>query len=86
MLIYLLTDVLKKRAWASFFKPAGENSLTTYLAPDILYYVIWMTGVPLLFYKQSTEPLIVVGGSVIWAILMVWLTALLKRLGISLKL
>jgi predicted acyltransferase len=85
-LIYLLTDVLKKRAWASFFKPAGENSLTTYLAPDILYYVIWMTGVPLLFYKQSTEPLIVVGGSVIWAILMVWLTALLKRLGISLKL
>jgi heparan-alpha-glucosaminide N-acetyltransferase len=85
-LIYLVTDVLKKKAWASFFKPAGENSLTTYLAPDILYYLIWMTGVPLLFYKQSTEPLIVVGGSIIWAILMVWLTALLKRLGISLKL
>ena len=85
-LIYLVTDVWKKKDWASFFKPAGENSLTTYLAPDILYYVIWMTGVPVLFYKQSTEPLIVVLGSIIWAILMVWLTALLKRLGISLKL
>jgi predicted acyltransferase len=85
-LIYLVTDVMNKKGWASFFKPAGENSLTTYLAPDILYYLIWMTGVPLLFYKQSTEPLIVVGGSIIWAILMVWLTALLKRLGISLKL
>jgi heparan-alpha-glucosaminide N-acetyltransferase len=85
-LIYLVTDVYKKKEWALFFKPAGENSLTTYLAPDILYFLIWMTGVPLLIYKQSTEPLIVVGGSIIWAILMVWLTALLKRLGISLKL
>jgi len=85
-LIYLITDVYKKKEWASFFKPAGENSLTTYLAPDILYFLIWMTGVPLLIYKQSAEPLIVVGGSIIWAILMVWLTAFLKRLGISLKL
>jgi heparan-alpha-glucosaminide N-acetyltransferase len=85
-LIYVVTDVFKKKAWASFFKPAGENSLTTYMAPDILYYLIWMTGIPLLFYKNSTEPLIVVIGSIIWAILMVWLTALLKRLRISLKL
>jgi len=85
-MIYFVTDVLKKTAWASFFRPAGENSLTTYLAPDILYHLIWMTGVPLLFYKQSTNPFIVVAGSFIWAVLMVWLTALLKRLGISLKL
>jgi heparan-alpha-glucosaminide N-acetyltransferase len=86
ILIYIVTDVFKKKAWASFFKPAGENSLTTYLAPDILYYLIWMTGIPVLIYKQSTEPLIVVIGSIVWAVLMVWLTALLKRLGISLKL
>jgi len=85
-LIYLVTDVWKKKEWASFFKPAGENSLTTYLAPDILYYLIWMTGVPVLFYKQSEYPILVVIGSIVWAILMVWLTALLKRLGLSLKL
>jgi heparan-alpha-glucosaminide N-acetyltransferase len=85
-LIYIITDIFKKTSWASFFRPAGENSLTTYLAPDILYYLIWMTGIPVLVYKQSTSPLIVVGGSVFWAILMVWLTALLKRLGVSLKL
>lgn len=85
-LIYLVTDVWKKKEWASFFKPAGENSLTTYLAPDILYYLIWMTGLPVLFYKQSEYPGVVVIGSIVWAILMVWLTALLKRLGISLKL
>lgn len=85
-LIYIVTDVWKKKDWASFFKPAGQNSLTTYLAPDILYYLIWITGLPVLFYKQSEFPLVVVTGSIVWAILMVWLTALLKRLGISLKL
>jgi heparan-alpha-glucosaminide N-acetyltransferase len=85
-LIYLVTDVWKKKEWASFFKPAGENSLTTYLAPDILYYLIWMSGLPLLVYKQSEYPIVVVAGSIVWAILMVWLTAFLKRLGISLKL
>jgi heparan-alpha-glucosaminide N-acetyltransferase len=86
ILIYWIADIKNFTSWASFFRPAGENSLTTYLAPDILYYLIWMTGIPVLFYKQSTEPLIVVAGSIAWAVLMVWLTALLKRLGISLKL
>jgi len=84
--IYTVSDIFKKVAWASFFRPAGENSLTTYLAPDILYYLIWISGLPVLIYKQSTESLIVIGGSVIWAVLMVWLTALLKRVDISLKL
>ena len=74
-----------KKTWAKFLKPAGENSLTTYLAPDILYYLIWMTGIPVLIYKQSSEPLIVVTGSLIWALLMVGLTALLARYNIRLR-
>lgn len=86
VLIYIITDVFRKSSWAAFFRPAGENSLTTYLAPDILYYLIWMTGLPVLVYKDSMNPWIVVGGSFVWAIAMVWLTALLKKIGISLKL
>ena len=85
-IIYIITDVSGKTLWAAFFRPAGENSLTTYLAPDILYYLIWMTGLPVLIYKDSMNPWIVVGGSFAWAIAMVWLTALLKKTGISLKL
>jgi hypothetical protein len=85
ILFYWLLDVKKFTGWASFLKPAGENSLTTYLAPDILYYIIWMTGIPVLFYKQSTEPVIVVVGSILWALLMVGLTALLARVNIRLK-
>lgn len=86
VLVYYVADILKKTRWAAFMKPAGENSLTTYLAPDILYHLIWMTGIPVLFYKQSSEPMIVIIGSIVWALLMVGLTALLVRAGIRLKL
>jgi hypothetical protein len=78
-------DVKNRIKWASFLQPAGENSLTTYLAPDILYSLIMSTGIPLLIYKQSDSPIIVVAGSLVWALLMVGLTALLARLKIKLR-
>jgi heparan-alpha-glucosaminide N-acetyltransferase len=85
-LLYWIIDIKKHIRWTFFLKPAGENSLTTYLAPDILYFLIWSTGIPILIYKQSGVPLIVIAGSVIWALLMVGLTALLVRINIKLKL
>jgi hypothetical protein len=45
-----------------------------------------MTSIPILFYKNSPEPIVVVAGSLIWALLMVGLTALLARINIRLKL
>jgi heparan-alpha-glucosaminide N-acetyltransferase len=86
ILLYWIADVKNLIRWATFFRPAGENALTTYLFPDVLYYLIWSTGIPILIYKQSPDPLIVTGGSIIWALLMVWLTSLLVRLNIRLKL
>jgi predicted acyltransferase len=85
IILYWIIDVRNKIKWASFLQPAGENSLTTYIAPDILYYLIWSSGIPVLIYKQSLEPIIVVAGSIIWALLMVGLTALLARLKIRLR-
>ena len=79
-------DVKKQVKWAFFLKPAGENSLTTYIAPDIIYYLIWISGAPILFYKHSPEPLVVIAGSIVWSLAMVGLTALLVRFGIKLKL
>jgi predicted acyltransferase len=52
IIIYWLADVRKLTAWAAFVRPAGENSLTTYLAPDIIYYLIWSSGIPFLIYKE----------------------------------
>jgi hypothetical protein len=85
ILLYWIIDIRNKIKWASFLQPAGENSLTTYIAPDILYYMIWSFGIPVLIYKQSHNPLIVVAGSIAWALLMVGLTALLARLKIKLR-
>jgi hypothetical protein len=86
LIIYLIADVRKLTGWASFLKPAGENALTTYIAPDIIYYLIWMSGVPVLIYKSSANPLFVIAGSVLWSLLMLGLTAILVRLNIRLKL
>ena len=86
ILIYWIADVKNKTGWAAFVRPAGQYSLTTYLAPDILYHAIWMSGIPILIYKQSSEPLIVVAGSLAWALLMAGLTALLARVNVKLKL
>jgi heparan-alpha-glucosaminide N-acetyltransferase len=85
IIIYWIVDVMKVRAWSTFLEPVGTNSLTTYLTPYILYHLIWMTGIPILIYKQSSEPLIVIVGSLLWALLMVALTALLVRINIRLR-
>jgi heparan-alpha-glucosaminide N-acetyltransferase len=85
-LLYWIIDIKKHTKWTFFLKPAGENSLTTYLAPDIIYYIIFSTGLPILIYKQSESPLAVIAGSVIWSLLMVGLTVLLVRFNIKLKL
>ncbi len=86
MFLYWLTDIRNIKSWATFLRPAGENSLTTYLAPNILYHLIWMSGIPVLIYKQSSDPLIVIAGSLAWALLMVGLAALLTRAGVRLRL
>jgi heparan-alpha-glucosaminide N-acetyltransferase len=85
-LVYWTTDIKKITKWSVFLKLAGENSLTTYLAPEIICYLILSTGIPVLIYKQSDILLVVIAGSVAWALLMVGLTALLLRFNIKLRL
>ena len=86
VLLYLIIDVWGRTRWSAVFKPAGQNSLTTYLAPDIIYYTVWMTGFSLLFYKHLESPLLVIAGSVVWAFAMIGFAALLSKIGIRLKL
>lgn len=86
MSLYFIIDVLGVKKWSVIFKPAGQNSLTTYLAPDILYYIIWSFSIPVLIYKQTGMPLIAVLGSLAWAFAMIGFAALLSKIGIRLKL
>jgi heparan-alpha-glucosaminide N-acetyltransferase len=86
VLLFLILDVWGKSRWSVVFKPAGQNSLTTYLAPDIIYFTVWMTGFPLLFYKHLESSLLVITGSLVWALAMIGFAALLSKIGIRLKL
>ncbi|MEQ9218712.1 MAG: DUF5009 domain-containing protein [Cyclobacteriaceae bacterium] len=85
-LLFYVLDIKKWEKWSIPFKPAGQNSLTTYLAPDILYYTIWGLGLNVLFYKQAEMSWLAVSGSIVWAFAMTGFAALLSRINIRLKL
>ena len=85
-LVYYCTDILNKTKWAVLFNMAGRNSLTTYLAPDLIYFACWGWGIPLFFYKQSNNMILAIGGSVGWTILMVLFAHALSKIHIKLKL
>ncbi len=86
VILYTAIDIFGRKKWSAVFKHAGQNSLTTYLAPNVLYYLIWMSGFTILFYKQSEHAIFVVLGSIVWALLMIGFAALLSKIGIRLKL
>jgi predicted acyltransferase len=85
-LLFYLIDIKKWEKWSMPFLPAGQNSLTTYLAPDILYYTIWSLNLSILFYKQAENAWLAVAGSIVWAFAMIGFAALLSKINIRLKL
>jgi heparan-alpha-glucosaminide N-acetyltransferase len=47
-LLYWVCDVKQWTAWAFFVHPAGENTLTTYLLPDLWYFLSISLGIKFL--------------------------------------
>ena len=43
-LLYWICDIKKQTAWAFFARPAGANTLLTYLIPDFYYFFIFWLG------------------------------------------
>lgn len=86
-LLFWIIDIMKKVNWSLFLRPAGANSLTVYLVPDMFYYIIWQFSLPLLFYKQPDNQMLAVMGSVGWAVIMgVGLPYLLEKINFRLRL
>lgn len=85
-LLYWLIDIQGKSKWATIFKPAGQNSLTAYLAPDVIYFIVWRLNLPFFLYKQESNQLLAVGGSLCWALSMIGFSVLLSKIDIRLKL
>ncbi len=86
VLVYYFIDVRGNSRYSRLFELAGQNSLTTYLAPDLIYFLVWGFGIPLFFYKQVDHMWLAVLGSLLWAYAMLWFGILLNRFGIKLKL
>lgn len=42
--LYWLCDLKKRTGWAWLIRPAGSNTLLTYLIPDIYYFLVALTG------------------------------------------
>ena len=47
-LLYWVCDVKQWTRWAFFVHPAGENTLTTYLLPDLWYFLSISGGITFL--------------------------------------
>ncbi len=86
VLLYYIIDIKKFPGWTLLFKPAGENPFTIYLAVNFIYSLILLSGVPVLFYKQSGVTLVVIIGSVIWTLLIAGMAYLFSRYSIKLDL
>ncbi len=80
---YWLTDVKEKAAWFTFIRPAGEVTLTCYMIPYIWYSVQQLLN---LSWPASLHTGIIgLLKAFLFAMLIVWLTGLLSKIGIKLK-
>ena len=43
--LYWICDIKKQTAWAFFARPAGSNTLLTYLLPDFYYFILTLAGI-----------------------------------------
>lgn len=84
--LYWLLDIKKQSKFTKPFQFVGQNSLTTYLAPDVIYFLCWGLGISIFFYKQESSQFLAVSGSLVWAALMVGFSILLSKINIKLKL
>jgi heparan-alpha-glucosaminide N-acetyltransferase len=84
-LLYWLCDIKKRTGWAFAFRPAGSNTLTTYLLPDYWDILIGLFGITLLgdHFRSGWHG---VARSIVFTCLMLAIAALLTRSKVRLAL
>ncbi|RZK83158.1 MAG: DUF5009 domain-containing protein [Pedobacter sp.] len=83
LLVILITDVKKATKWYKTIKPAGTSTLTSYLIPYIHYALIGLTGLQLPAYLRTGT--IGLTKSLLYALTIVFITGLLEKRNIRLK-
>jgi predicted acyltransferase len=85
MLLYWVCDVRGETRWAFFVKSAGENTLLTYLLPDIYAYLTALVGFSYLdqYFQTGASGVI---GSILFTFAILAVSAVLTRMRIRLQL
>ena len=85
LLLYWICDLRGWTRWAAFVKPAGENTLLTYLLPDIYYFGVAFLGFHY-FDKHLRSGMPGVARAVIFTLLILAVSGVLTRRRIRLQL
>jgi hypothetical protein len=83
--LYWVADVKKQTSWSSFARPAGSNTLLTYLLPDFYYLVLGLAGV-IYFDRHLNTGMIGALRSAVFTALVLGVSAILTKLRLRLKL
>ena len=83
VLLYWLTDIKGKKHWFNIIKPAGVATLTCYLLPDVFYSLFRIFSIEFPDVIR-TYPLGLLK-SLTFALIITWITALLGKLNVTLK-
>lgn len=81
-LIYFVVDFKGKASWFSLIKPAGTSTLTCYLIPYIYYSIMTYAFTLPAFLKDGIVGL---GKSMVYALIVIGITALLGKVNVKLK-
>jgi heparan-alpha-glucosaminide N-acetyltransferase len=84
-LLYWICDVQRHTRWAAFTRPAGANTLLTYLLPDLWYFVLGTLGITW-FRTHLAWGLPGVLRSIVFTAFIIAIAALLTRMKLRLQL
>jgi len=85
MVLYWIIDMKGYVKWAGFLAPAGKNPLLAYILPSIVSGILGILGITLLSDHLGSGGLGVIR-SIIFSLLMLWITSVLSRWKIQLHL
>jgi predicted acyltransferase len=84
-LLYWICDVQRHTRWAAFTRPAGANTLLTYLLPDLWYFILGALGIKW-FRTHLAWGLPGVLRSIVFTAFIIAVAALLTRMKLRLQL
>ncbi|MBL1212053.1 MAG: DUF5009 domain-containing protein [Ignavibacteriae bacterium] len=85
LILYWIVDLKKKGELFRIFDPAGSNPLLTYILPSIIYSIIAVIGLSS-YMDFWREGILGVLRSIIFSFLILWITYLMTKINIKLKL